>query len=176
MKEPYEKRVPELRVSDESPQRAATGKRNFRRRSGHDARRDPILLLTMAVLLSTRRWRRRRRHRRVARIAEITDAAPTQGWILNIHPHARMTACVSAVRNLGFLYAVDINLDRAADNRGSKCVSGLDAIRYSVQAQQRGEIAEWAVPPNDVNVRAVVIPVRHIDFVQFCAMCRQTRS
>ena len=87
-----------------------------------------------------------------------------------------MAACVSAVRNLGFLYAVDINGDRAADNRGTKCVSSLDAIRYSVQAQQRGEIAEWAVPPNDVYIRAVVIPVRYIDFAQFCAMCGQTRS
>src|SRR6478672_67541 len=122
----------------------------------------------MTVLLSTRRWRRQRRHRRVARVAKITDATPTQGWVLKIHPHARMTACVSAVPNLGFLYAVDINGDRAADNRSSKRIPSFDAIRCSLQAEQRGEIAEWAVPPNDVNVRAVVISVRHIDFVQFC--------
>ena len=87
-----------------------------------------------------------------------------------------MTACVSAVRNLGFLDSIDINGDRSADNRGSKCVPILHAIRYSLQAEQRREIAEWAVPLNDVYVRAVVVPVPNIDFVQFCAMCRQTRS
>ena len=107
---------------------------------------------------------------RVAGKAKIVSAAAACGRTLDIHPHPRTATGVSAVGDLPFLDAVDEYGDDIAHDLGRENVSRFDSVLRPRSAQDSGEVAERAIPANDVNVGIRRIPVSDVDFIAGDAM------